>query len=97
MRLLMQVDIGKEMELLTHENKLFEVKLHKMLEIFVKLLFRKIGQKLRLGALVNFTDAVNQFILAHNFCPIKLYTLSSAQDYALIVTQIRFSLARILY
>ena len=36
-----------------------------MLKVSVQVLFGKIGQKLRLGALVDFTNAVYQFPFAH--------------------------------
>jgi hypothetical protein len=43
-----------------------------MLEIGIQLFVRKIGEKFRLGASVNFTDAIDQFPFTHLQHPSKL-------------------------
>ncbi len=42
------------------------IQFHQMLKIRVQLILGKIRQKFRLGALVNLTDAIDEFPFAHN-------------------------------
>jgi hypothetical protein len=56
---------------LTAKSKLFQIKLHQVLEILLELLLGKIREKLWLGALVDFADAVNQLPFTHITHPSK--------------------------
>jgi hypothetical protein len=47
-------------------NQRFNIQFHQMLEIGVQLILGKIGEKFRLGASVNLTDAIDNFPFAHN-------------------------------
>ncbi len=54
---------------LTAKSELFQVKLHQVLEILLEILLGEIREKLRLGALVDFADAVNQLPFTHTTHP----------------------------
>jgi len=50
---------------LTADFELLKIQLHEMLKVVIQLFFGEHRQKLRFGRSVDFTDAVNQFSLAH--------------------------------
>jgi hypothetical protein len=49
------------------DDQLFQVQLHKVLKIGIQLLFRKLCEKFRLGASVDFTDAIYQLPFVHTY------------------------------
>jgi hypothetical protein len=77
--------------LLTAKSELFQIKLHQVLEILLELLLRKIREKLRLGALVDFADAVNQLPFTHtthpfhktNYLPFNLRNIDPQYTFSL--------------
>jgi hypothetical protein len=47
-------------------SQYFHIQFHQMLKISIQFFFRKTGEKFRLRASVNFTDAVDQLPVAHS-------------------------------
>jgi hypothetical protein len=75
---------------LTAKSELFQIQLHQVLEILLKLLLGKIREKLRLGALVDFADAVNQLPFTHithpsknNYVPFNLRNIDTQYTFSL--------------
>jgi len=58
-------------ERLAANDQLLQIKLHQMLKICGQFLFGKSGEKFRLGAFVDFTNAVYQFSFGHLCTPSK--------------------------
>lgn len=49
-----------------------QVQFHQMLEVIVEVLLREAGKELRLGALVDLTNALNQLTFAHLIASLKV-------------------------
>jgi hypothetical protein len=56
---------------LTADSQLFQIQLHQMLKVGFQILLRETGEKFRLGAFVDFTDAVYQLPFAHTHSSFK--------------------------
>jgi hypothetical protein len=71
-------------------HQFFNIQLHKMLKISVQFFLGKIGEKLRRGASVDFTDALDQLPFTHSDILLNFHV---APQFIHIVSHIFFSLA----
>src|SRR4030042_1749010 len=76
---------------LTAKSELFQIKIHQLFEILLELLLGEIREKLRLRALVDFADAVNQLPFTHtthpfhktNYVPFNLRNIDTQNTFSL--------------
>jgi hypothetical protein len=84
-------DIENIKTFLTANNQLFQIQLHQMFEVVIKLFFRESSEKFRLGSSVDFANVVYQLPFVHTSTSFKTGNLRSS---AAVASLVSFSVGR---